>query len=392
MTKPRRGLLLGSAALIALLAALIVPNFRRGAASLSHPDPVGPTAYSKSAIGHLAFFRLLEELDIPVTISESGSGGHVGPGDVLVIAEPRDDDATLGEVRVMLTARTVLLVLPKRVGEPDPDRPYWMAKDKLVAPENAAAVLHMVDKDATLVRAPSLTSVSGVPAIAGSPAIQKPQLVRSKVLRPLVASADGILIGERRTSTGRVFVLSDPDLIANYALARGDNSVVAVSLIEHLRGEKNDGEVIFDEFVHGFSPKPFHLLGILFQFPFILVTAQMGVAVLLLAWAATGRFGAPTPVAEPLAAGKRSLIDTGARLLTHAGRIPDISERYYEAVVRDTGRRMRAARGLDLPAVLAWLSQAPGAPSAPTGIAAPQQIWKWRKSLLGESRSHSQLD
>jgi hypothetical protein len=35
-----------------------VPNFRRGAASLAHPDPVGLTAYSKSAIGHLAFYNL----------------------------------------------------------------------------------------------------------------------------------------------------------------------------------------------------------------------------------------------------------------------------------------------------------------------------------------------
>src|SRR5690242_18990915 len=116
MTGPKRRVLIGCAALAALLLAVIVPNFKRSAAALSHPDPVGPTAYSRSAIGHLAFYHVLDELRIPVTISQSGSGGHVGPEDVLVIAEPRADDATICEVRVMLTSKTLLLVLPKRTG------------------------------------------------------------------------------------------------------------------------------------------------------------------------------------------------------------------------------------------------------------------------------------
>jgi hypothetical protein len=187
-------------------------------------------------------------------------------------------------------------------------------------------------------------------------------------------------------------VLSDPDLIANFNLTRGDNSVLAVSLVDYLRGDNSGGKVIFDEFAHGFSERPFHLLGILFQFPFVLVTAQMGLATLLLVWAAMGRFGAPAPLAPPLEAGKRSLIDNATRLLAQSGRIPELSERYFEEMVRDTGRRLRAPAGLDLPALLAWLARGPGAPMAPIGPTAPEHIWNWRKELLGESRSHAQLD
>ena len=199
MSADRRNVLTGAAVLAALLLAFIVPNFRRGAASLSHPDPVGPTAYSKSAIGHLAFQRLLEDAGVPTSISESGSGGYVAGDDVLVVAEPRTDNSTLAEVRVMLTARTVLLVLPKRTGTPDPDRPYWLAGDKLLSDDSITRVLHLVDQHAALVRDASLAGLSGDFALDGAPAIDQPQLIRSQLLHPLLACADGILIGERRT-------------------------------------------------------------------------------------------------------------------------------------------------------------------------------------------------
>jgi len=391
MSAERRNLLIGLGTLAALLAAFIVPNFKRGAASLSHPDPVGPTAYSKSAIGHLAFRRLLDQVGVTTTISESGSGGYVGDN-LLVVAEPRTDNGTLAEVHVMLEARTVLLVLPKRTGKPDPDRPYWLAEDKFLADESIGRVLHLADETATLVRDGSLAGLSGISKLPASPAIDRPQLIRSKILRPLLASPDGILIGERRTRTGRVIVLSDPDLIANYNLTRGDNSVLAVRLVEYLLADHSDEGVIFDEFTHGFSEKPFHLLGILFQFPFVLVTAQMGLATVLLIWAATARFGAPAPLTPPLEAGKRSLIDNATRLLAQSGRIPELSERYFEEVVRDTGRRLRAPKDLDVPGLLTWISRVPGGPKLPEGKAAPEQIWKWRKELLGESRTHAQLD
>jgi hypothetical protein len=381
MIASRRTILIASAVLGALLLALIVPNFRRAAASLAHPDPVGPTVYSKSAIGHIAFYNLLEDLELPTEISENGSGAHVGPGDILVVAEPRTDTTTLGEVKAMLDARAVLLVLPKRTGKADPDRPYWLSADKLVSEKDVDAVLHLVDPGASIARVSTISSLTGDEALDGSPTITKPQLMHSKLLKPLLAAPEGTLIGERRIGNRRIVVLSDPDIISNFALSRGDNSVVAVSLMEYLRAEgrkrPEDGSVIFDEFVHGFTPKPLNLLNILFQFPFVLVTVQMAAAIALLIWAATARFGAPVQVAPPLEAGKRSLIETGARLLTQAKRVPDISQRYVEAVIADTARSLRTP-----------VAQVPDLPATPS----PQEIWQWRKKLLGESRAYTKLD
>jgi hypothetical protein len=355
MTAHRRNIAIGAAFLAALLLAVIIPDFRRGAASLSHPDPVGPTVYSKSAIGHAAFYRLLRQLEIPVETSERGSGGHVGPDDVLVIAEPRTDDPTLNEVKVMLNARSVLLVLPKRTGKADAGQPYWIGEDHLLSAEAVNRVLHLADGSGAIVR--SGTS----------------QAIRSTAMRPIVTSSVGMLIGERRTPTGRVLVLADPDILSNHGLARGENAASAVNLVDNLRAGHPAGRLIFDEFVHGFSPKPFHLLGILFQFPFVLVTMQMGLAIALLFWAATGRFGAPDTVAPPLAAGKRSLIDTGARLLIQTGRVRGLYERYIEEMIRDAAAQASAAPGRD-------------------AAASPQQIWHWRKAVLGEPRRHTQLN
>jgi hypothetical protein len=377
MTASRRNIIVGSALLGALLLAIIVPNFRRTVASLAHPDPVGPTAYSKSAIGHAVFLELLNEFNIDARISENGSGEHVGADDVLLIAEPRMDDATLGEVKAMLDSRTVLLVLPKRTGKPDRDRPYWLAEDRLVAENDVNALLHLVDHEASIVRTAALGSIAAEESIEGTPSIGKPQLMRSKVLQPVVATGEAMLVGVKQIGQRRIFVLSDPDVISNHGITRADNSVFAVSLISRIRGKQNDGDVIFDEFIHGFTPKPFSLLNILFQFPFVLVTVQIVFAVALLIWAATARFGAPASVAPALAAGKRSLIDTGARLLTQAGRIPDLTQRYVEAMVADTARALRT------PA-----AQVPDLPHTPT----PLQIWQWRKKLLGESRAHTKLD
>jgi hypothetical protein len=375
MTAHRRNVFIGSTVLAALLLAVILPDFKRTVSSLAHPDPVGPTVYSKSAIGHIAFYNLLENLEIETEISENGSAVHVGPGDVLLVAEPRTDDTTLAEVKAMLDAQTVLLVLPKRTGKPDRDRPYWLANDKLLAPADVESVLRLVDHNASIVRVAAISDLEGSTALAGTPSIGKPQLIRSKVLRPLLSAPEGILIGELRKGNRRVVVLSDPDIISNHGLARGENAALAVSLIALL--QRSRGAVIFDEFVHGFTPKPFNLLNILFQFPFVLVTVQIAAAIALLIWAAAGRFGAPIPVAASLAAGKRSLIDTAARLLTQAGRVPDLSQRYVEAVVADTARCLRTP-----------VAQVPDLPVSPS----PQEIWQWRKKLLGESRAHTKLD
>ncbi len=395
MTITRRHILIGAGFGAALLIALAFPEFRRGMVSMTKPDPIGPAIYSKSALGHAAVFDMLDDIGIPVRESDLGSGAHFEPNSVVVIAEPRTDDATLTDVTAMLDAPTVLLVLPKREGKADPKRPNWIGEDRLIAPSDVAAVLHLVDKDATLAR--DATADWNVSSYGDAqPALRHVQLMRSQRLRPLLGSAGGMLIGERRTNGRRLVVLSDPDLIANHGIARGDNARIFVSLIESMRSG-HDGTVVFDEFIHGYSPRPFHMLGILFQFPFVLITAQAAFAIALLIWAAMGRFGAPREQPSAIDAGRRSLIEAGATLVSRNGDPSALAARYYEEMVRDAAAALRAPVGLAMPEMIEWLSEkvgpVPGVQATPATMPegaggkrqtpAPRDVYAWRKEISG---------
>jgi hypothetical protein len=383
MTANRRRIVIGAAFGGVLLIAIAFPEFRRSLVSMTKPDPIGPAIYSKSALGHAAVYDMLAELGIPVVESDLGSGAHFEANSVTVIAEPRTDDATLTDVRAMLDAPAVLLVLPKREGKADPKRPNWIGEDRLIAPSDVQRVLNLIDRQATLLRDAASDSWSVSHFFGAQPAIHHAQLMRTGRLRPLLANPQGILIGEIREHGRRLVILSDPDLIANHGIARGDNAQIFVRLIENMRSG-HDGTVVFDEFIHGYSPRPFHMLGILFQFPFVLVTAQAMLGIALLAWAAAGRFGGPRELPPAIDAGRRSLIDAGALLVSRNGDSQALASRYYEEMVRDGGISLRAPAGLALPELVKWFAESgnagAGVPSQP---ASPQEIYAWRKEIAG---------
>jgi hypothetical protein len=181
------------------------------------------------------------------------------------------------------------------------------------------------------------------------------QLIKSSRLRAVIGSDKGMLVGEQRGGARRLWVLSDPDVIENYGLGSAANAEFAVALIDALRGE--DGNVVFDETVHGFTDAGSSPLAILFQFPFVLVTVQGAAAVALLLWATMRRFGAPVAPPPPLAAGKRSLIETTANLFAHARHRPIILQRYIHEIVQDVGRQMHAPAGLTERALVDWLTR-----------------------------------
>lgn len=358
----KKRLLIAALIATAVLIFAVLPRTQYG-----HPDPVGPTIYSKSATGHAAFYELLQSMDVAVATSEAGSGGFVAPNDLLVVAEPAAGP-TLEDVKAMLVADNVLLVLPKRTGTADRKRPNWLGRTRLVAPETTLEVLHLVDDKATITRGGSLDHWSLDPFAPGHLSISGAQLIHSTNLVALIAGPEGILVGYRYFGKRRVTVLADPDLFANFALTRGDNAVAAVNLILHLR-KAESSQVIFDEFEHGFAERPFHMLGVLFQFPFALVTMQMAVAVGLLSWAATARFGSPASPGAAREAGKRSLIEAGARLLDNPARTPEISTRYVEAMLRAAGPNSCAAPELA------------AATTAALALGNAQRIFVWKKEL-----------
>jgi hypothetical protein len=216
------------------------------------------------------------------------------------------------------------------------------------------------------------TNALGLPPSLVSPA----QLMQGPGLHPLIASDRGLLLGEISDRNRRVWVLSDPDVIANHGLARAGNAALAVAIINGLRassssspasrkgessGEKGGGKVVFDETVHGYLAKPLSPFFLLFSFPFVVATGQALIALALLLWATMARFGAPQSAPAPLSAGRSGLLQNVAKLIEFTGHQPVIVARYVRETMREVARALHAPRGVSGAALIAWLQRVGGA-------------------------------
>jgi hypothetical protein len=276
-----------------------------------------------------------------------------GPSDILVVAEPpveMKDDAYLLD---LLAADRVLFVLPKWRATRDPKYPSWAGQVARLSSSDVNDVLKIVAPGyATRAEPRRIDWKSG--RFGQTAVLTEPQLIVSDRLMPIIESSVGQLLGEVEDSYGRTWVLSDPDLISNRGLQKGDNAIIAVGIIQALMPE--GGTVIVDEVIHGFPRDP-SVWRALLEFPIILITINAMAAAAILIWAATGRFGSPAPVEPPLKAGKTTLIGNAAGLLQFGGHAAEILGRYFAVTFGDVARRIHAPAQLADGALDQWLDR-----------------------------------
>ena len=364
----------------------------------------GPHAFSTSAIGHQGLVRTLRRLGVPVVVSRNASAEKASQDALLVVTEPPGgDEARLDE---LLGAPTVLLVLPKWRGAAHALRPGWVSSIELRPREEVEALLRQALPDAAVRRARGTVAFDRR-RFDIAPTLDAPQLLVSDHVTPIVASDEGVLIGELDLGVQTLWVLSDPDLLSNRGLGRGDNAVLAVRMIEALRPP--DGAVIFDATLHGFQ-RTQSVWREAFTFPFVLVTVQLVATVVVLMWAGTGRFGAPVPAERALAPGKTGLIDNTASLFQGGDRGREIMSRYLTAMTRDVARQLHAPPGLDEAEQIAWFDRVGRARGvqAPFGslnrtirdlidrgyvadmrlVQAARQLYQWKREMTHGAGSH----
>lgn len=295
---------------------------------------IAPSADSRSAIGYRAFVQLMQRLDVPVA---SGSPARTQQASLQIVLEPR-----LQDLKAQLAARgQTLVVLPKWHGHA---RPYGdhLASVSLVDLAAVRALARLVADDAEIVRPPSAGPWHDE-VFHGQPTLGHPQLVRSRKLCPLVSDGEDMLIA-RVCRQPSIFVLADPDLIANHGLWRGDNAVLAMGAIGLMRN--GSGPVVTPgEPARGIVQGKPSVFRLAFEPPFVLITLTGLVAVAIAMWLAAMRFGPAAAEAPDRPPGVQTLIEVGARLL--GGRAGDrLLRRYAELVVLDLGRRLHAPRAL----------------------------------------------
>lgn len=410
---------------VAWLAGIAVTSFLAAIAVAILADEVVPVpsagahGYSRSALGHHGLIELLRARDIQVLLSEHDSAARAEEGTVLVVAEPliiEEHGARAQSLRDMLEASSVtLVVLPKWYGLPDPANQAWLTGVELLPVDEIQPMLRALGLEAGVVRAERVSTwqTSEALPVAATPDPLMPQLLVSDQLEPLIWSDAGILLGVQRHDTaGYVLVLSDPDILSNHGLRRGQNARLAVGIIDMLRrleGEVVFDIVVFDETLHGFQKEP-SMWRALFEFPLGLATVHMLLATIVLLWASMGRFGKPLMPPPAIEPGKAYLIRNTATLLRYGSHAGHTLARYREAALRDVARALHAPRDVDGAAALErWLAQAEPAKAVTRTLAAltrevehvqtatrgdharavrtAQHIHQWREEMIHGSRS-----
>jgi len=362
--------------------------------------------FSRSAIGHRALVETLKQMGIAVLVSRYRPEVKAGDGALLVIAEPDLRKAGDEWILKLEHATRVFVVMPKRKGTPDRNRPDWIRRAEILPADDIGLILQHVAPKTTLkrVQGPIRWQQN---RFNTNPTINDLQLMTGGDLTPIVASDQGILVGERDNFGHKVWILSDPDVLSNHGLGLGDNAVFITRLIEALRPE--GGVVIFDETVHGFHQEP-SLKNHVLQLPYIVVVLMAGVTIAVMIWATIGRFGAPVPLARSIATGKSELINNTASLLYYGGHGAEILQRYFTVMLRQSARQIHAPKQLDEDGVVEWLARvaesrgiqfeyhalnneinvftASGSSEDSRVVALAQRLYSWKQEIIHGSGDH----
>ncbi len=315
------------------------------------PNTVEPSVYSRSSIGHKAFLETLRRLGVPVQVSRFNSAQKTGDSGLLIVAEPTDDEENDDLLHRLDDLPEVLFVLPKWQAAADPGNPRWASAIGLLPEENVLALYEKVVSKAKLRRYEGLDTLSGG-SFGGEIRLNDGQYIEDDDLKTLIPGRRGALLGEYARGGTRLWVLSDPDLISNQGIDEGENAGIALAIVKAL--ERRDGPVVIDETVHGFGERP-ELLHRIFQLPYVVVTITGLLALVLVVWAGSLRFGAPRLSEPVLAAGKGSLIRNAGDLLSLGQATGMVAMSYLRLSVGEAMRGLRGPGGLDEAAQAAWL-------------------------------------
>jgi hypothetical protein len=315
----------GAVSLLAGFAAAIFTD------TPSDVDSNGADSFSSSAVGHRALIELLEHSGRRVVRSRGRSAAKAADHALLLLLEPPAHAAErLSEM--LAHADHCLVVLPKWSWEGDLLHPDWIRAASLLPAEAVEGCWHAAGGDGPLARLAAPPASWRTENLLAMPSLPRPQLVQPKTSLAAIGCDEGALLVELPARPGAShWVLTDPDLLANHGIGRGDNARLCLEILDRAGG--GERTIVVDETLHGHAAAR-NLWRELGRFPLVLVLVQSLLAIAVLVWSASFRFGRPQPDLPALAAGKELLIDNTAGLLLHGGHAGAGLRRYLELNVR----------------------------------------------------------
>lgn len=335
-----------SARTVAILVAIAVISFggvmvlAGWAPELRQRDQAGDHPYSTSALGYNGFVRLMEAQGYPISISRLERSLETRDWGLMILTLPAYGNLDiLEETDFQLPA---LAVLPKWHGRPDPLNRARQADTRFLEARGLNDRIRRIYPDAEVLRISVLEAVEGDFEPGGIKPDVRLQLIRSSALETVIGNERGALVAY--DPARELYILSDPDMVNTFGLARLENAVFATRLVNYLRTSENE-PILMDATLHGFSRSE-NLLKMLFSVPYIGATLVALASALLLGWAAIVRFGPPARETRAIALGKQALADNTAGLVTMARREMRMAPGYVSLI------RRRLARALGLPRTL----------------------------------------
>lgn len=342
-------------------------------------------ALSRSAVGYAGIVQLLQDTGRKVSLNRKATLPNDGNGLLVLTPAPG-----FGVPGVLPNARPVLIVLPKWRVSPNASHTGWVDRDGLLPPGTITKLLPDKWREFSIVRSKG-TVIEGSDAPSAA-AITSLQSIQGKDITAILSDpAGGIVLGK----VGGDYVLAEPDLLNNQALATPAGAQAAMAIITG----RETGPVVFD--VSAYHPaRSRNPLRSILQPPLLGATLCALAATVLTGLLCARRFGAVQRAPAPVAAGAQSLADNAAGLIQRARRVWRMGGPYATLTRTIAAREAGAPATLTGDALDQYLDQAGtmrGAPGLFTALAtdarrahndgmmlaAAQRLYRWRMAFHG---------
>jgi hypothetical protein len=376
-------LVIGSVAFAGLLLlAAYGPDLRRARDGGSHP-------LSISAVGYKGLVDLIGYSGGTAALLRDEQA--LGTRDLLVLTpEARTDPAEIAKRVAARTNAPTLIILPKWSVKARDLHPGWVERTGTIAPDVVTALLadiapiHVIDVPVPNTRAVQLSAVGGMTAGASTGLPMATRRLEGLGIDPLLADSKGRAV-LAAVSGRQLYVLAEPDLLANHGLRNSATARSALALLANLNASGAEA-IAFDLTLNGLGQTK-NLLKLAFEPPFVALTLSLLGAALLAGLHGGARFGPVRRDERMLAFGKRALVDNVSALIVRAGREAATGARYAsftrDAVAGATGAPRRSGEG----ALTLYLDRLGGDEASYSALAEAAQTASSREELLAAARA-----
>jgi hypothetical protein len=351
------------------------------------------TARSAAAIGFKGLVDLADNFFATEVVRDEEA---LDTYDLLVV--PLDANATPENVEQLLRRRSgqaTLLILPKWVVVPDPERRGWV---RSLGPGAGFGAGQLLGEDYEVAQissaqAAALDSFDLLEDIRVT-LPRFPQTIEGESLSMLVGvPGSGAMVAQLGDQPH--YVVADPDLLNNHGLSNPDTASAAIEILARLMPDP-DGTIHFDTTLGGAGGGR-NMLRSMFEPPFLAMTLALVVAALLAGIHGAARFGPARRAQRAIPFGKAALVENSAGLVRLARREVRLGGGYADVIRDDAGRASAAPANLQGEALEAYLDrfskagepqfsalahEVRNAQDRGQLIAAARALFRWKKDMI----------